>query len=238
MKASARPRRRTTPGGSPPRERILGAAAELFAERGFGGTGVDEIARRAGVNKAMLYYHVGDKEALYSAVLFETVSAVLRHVTEEVAAARHPREKLRAIPAGFLAAARERPGLPRLMLAETADGGKHLSADALATMARVIGTTRSVLEEGQKEGVFRSIDPMLVHLVLVGSAFLTSSAQRIRPRLEQTGIQVPGLRNSAEELADFVSDLLVEGLLSRKHTPPVAKSGSAARAGLRKEKTR
>ena len=51
------------------RERIVGAASAIFADKGFAGARVDEIARRAGVNKAMLYYHVGDKQALYTAVL-------------------------------------------------------------------------------------------------------------------------------------------------------------------------
>ena len=50
------------------RDRILDAATEVFAEKGFGETRVDEIAARAGVNKAMLYYHVGGEEALYAAV--------------------------------------------------------------------------------------------------------------------------------------------------------------------------
>ncbi|HSN67988.1 MAG TPA: helix-turn-helix domain-containing protein, partial [Thermoanaerobaculia bacterium] len=42
-----------------PRDQILTAAAAVFAEVGYAGARVDEIAERAGVNKAMLYYHVG-----------------------------------------------------------------------------------------------------------------------------------------------------------------------------------
>ncbi|MGK2855839.1 MAG: TetR family transcriptional regulator, partial [Thermoanaerobaculia bacterium] len=47
---------------------ILEAAADVFSESGFEGARVDEIARRAGVNKAMLYYRVGNKDELYEAV--------------------------------------------------------------------------------------------------------------------------------------------------------------------------
>jgi AcrR family transcriptional regulator len=64
-----------------PKARILAAAAEVFAQIGFAGARVDDIAARAGVNKAMLYYHVGDKERLYTAVLVEVLdrgSAALR----------------------------------------------------------------------------------------------------------------------------------------------------------------
>ena len=52
-----------------PRDAILDAASAEFAERGFAGARVDEIAARAGVNKAMLYYRIGDKQTLYNAVL-------------------------------------------------------------------------------------------------------------------------------------------------------------------------
>jgi len=47
---------------------ILEVAKDVFAEQGFAGARVDEIARRAGVNKATLYYQIGDKKALYAEV--------------------------------------------------------------------------------------------------------------------------------------------------------------------------
>ena len=50
-------------------ERILGAAFEEFAGKGFAGARVDNIARRAGINKRMLYHYFGDKEALFREVV-------------------------------------------------------------------------------------------------------------------------------------------------------------------------
>ena len=58
------------------RERILEAAAEEFGRAGFSGAKVDAIARRAGVNKAGLYYHLGNKEKLYEAVLLHLFGQV------------------------------------------------------------------------------------------------------------------------------------------------------------------
>src|SRR5208283_2940325 len=51
------------------RERILSAALKEFAANGFAGTRVDAIARRAAINKRMLYHYFGDKEGLFRAVL-------------------------------------------------------------------------------------------------------------------------------------------------------------------------
>ncbi|HTV63273.1 MAG TPA: TetR family transcriptional regulator [Verrucomicrobiae bacterium] len=51
------------------RERILAAALKEFAAKGFAGARVDLIARRAAINKRMLYHYFGDKEGLFKAVL-------------------------------------------------------------------------------------------------------------------------------------------------------------------------
>ncbi len=51
------------------RERILSAALKEFAAKGFAGARVDAIARRANINKRMLYHYFGDKEELFKAVL-------------------------------------------------------------------------------------------------------------------------------------------------------------------------
>jgi TetR/AcrR family transcriptional regulator len=51
------------------RERILSAALKEFAAKGFAGARVDAIARRASINKRMLYHYFGDKEELFKAVL-------------------------------------------------------------------------------------------------------------------------------------------------------------------------
>jgi len=56
------------------RERILSAALKEFAAKGFAGARVDEIARRAAINKRMLYHYFGDKEDLFKAVLRRKIS--------------------------------------------------------------------------------------------------------------------------------------------------------------------
>ena len=56
------------------RERILSAALKEFATKGFAGARVDAIARRANINKRMLYHYFGDKEELFKAVLRRKLS--------------------------------------------------------------------------------------------------------------------------------------------------------------------
>lgn len=61
------------PGGEESRARIVEAAGRLFADRGFNGVSVRELAKRAGVNAAAINYHFGGKEGLYHAVLRQLI---------------------------------------------------------------------------------------------------------------------------------------------------------------------
>ena len=73
---------------------ITEAAREVFAEVGFEGARVDEIARRAGINKAMIYYRIGDKESLYAKVLHEVLSDTVKRIADNIKVAQSPSEKL------------------------------------------------------------------------------------------------------------------------------------------------
>src|SRR6516164_6956255 len=68
--------------GEPEKTRaaILQAALEEFSHEGVAGARTDEIARRAGVNKALLYYYYKDKEGLYSAALEQVFSGLAAQV--------------------------------------------------------------------------------------------------------------------------------------------------------------
>jgi TetR/AcrR family transcriptional regulator len=168
--------------GTEVRQRILDAAAEVFAERGFGGAGVDEIARRAGVNKAMLYYHVGDKAALFGEVVSASVGSIADAVASALAETDDPSERLRAIPRAFSKTVRERPFLPQLMLREIAAGGPNLPQRVVEQMGKVMGMTRAVLEDGCAKGAFRKVDPLIAHLLLIGTTMFMANALRMRER--------------------------------------------------------
>jgi TetR/AcrR family transcriptional regulator len=168
--------------GTEVRQRILDAAAEVFAERGFGGAGVDEIARRAGVNKAMLYYHVGDKAALFGEVVSASVGSIAEAVASALAETDDPSERLRAIPRAFSKTVRERPFLPQLMLREIAAGGPNLPQRVVEQMGKVMGMTRAVLEDGCAKGAFRKVDPLIAHLLLIGTTMFMANALRMRER--------------------------------------------------------
>ena len=83
------------------KERLLDAAGELFAERGFRNTNVRDICRRAAANGAAVNYHFRDKEGLYAAV-FQYAGACAAPADEVEGRGRTPEERLRLFVRGLL----------------------------------------------------------------------------------------------------------------------------------------
>lgn len=199
-----------------PKARILAAATEVFAEKGFDGAGVDEIARRAGVNKAMLYYHVGDKAALYGAVVIEFLNLMRAAIAESLAGLTDSRDKIRAMQHAFIRTFDAAPHYPRLMQREIADGGAHLPAEALAGMAGVMALTRSIVAEGRSAGTLRDVHPLLAHLMVVSTSMFVMNAQRMRGRLDELGLLPADTPPDIVTMADALSDVLLNGMAAQK----------------------
>ena len=93
------------------RERILQAAAELFAQRGYAGVGVDEVASRSGIAKTALYYHFGNKDGLLVAVLERTAAAWIDGIRQASSAGAEPFDRLDRALAGMRTLLEEKLGL-------------------------------------------------------------------------------------------------------------------------------
>jgi TetR/AcrR family transcriptional regulator len=175
-------RRRVSP------DRILAAAALEFAGRGFAGARVDRIARRARVNKAMLYYHFRSKQALYRTLLRDTFAHAAARL-EAIAAADLPApDKMDRIVDAIAAFLRERPFFPRIMLREMAEGGEHLDRETLATMAALPRAVAAIVAEGRASGVFGRVPPVFVYFdALAPMVFFAASAPIRTDLLRQVG---------------------------------------------------
>jgi AcrR family transcriptional regulator len=165
---------------------IFVAAAEEFSDRGFEAGGVDRIASKARVNKAMLYYHFGSKRALYIEVLrdmFRAVSAKARGIADGPGTAP---EKLERWVATIIQEAAARPWFPPIMLRELASGAPRLDPDTFALMNSIYGAVRDILLQGQREGSFGELDPLLTHLTIMPPILIFFARQRVLATKELT----------------------------------------------------
>ncbi|HEX6214091.1 MAG TPA: TetR family transcriptional regulator, partial [Vicinamibacterales bacterium] len=145
------------------RDAVFQAAASLFSAKGFDGVSVDDIAAGASVNKAMIYYHFNDKLTLYRAVVADMLSAVGARVASIAEAPIAPAGKLDRFIEQFVRLADERPWFPTLMLREIAEGALHFDTEILSRMRNVFLAFMRLLSEGQEQGVFREVNPVLAY---------------------------------------------------------------------------
>jgi TetR/AcrR family transcriptional regulator len=207
---------------APSQDSLLHAATEAFKESGYSGARVDEIARRAKANKAMIYYHFKSKKGLYRAVLLRLFSTAVREIERLSAEQRDPRERLHALYALMARLFAEQPALPHIMMREVLSGGRNMDREAARVLAAIIAFVRSALEQGEASRSFRRLDPLLVHIGMLGPLVLYFASQPFRERLlpmTELGLRQP----SPAALVAHLCDLLDRGL-----TPtPVPTAGRA-----------
>ena len=139
-----------SPAATSTKDRLLKAAFEEFSKRGFAGARVDEIASRAGANKALIYQYYGDKEALFKHVLEIKMHEMGRISTDDPA--RFPE-----VVGEFFDFHAANPWVTRLTLWEALDfGGKPVPNEA--ERKKHLASHVANLEEFQRQGV---VDPSL-----------------------------------------------------------------------------
>jgi AcrR family transcriptional regulator len=182
-------------------------AVELFARKGFHGTGVAEIGIQAGVQRGALYYHIGSKEEL----LWDVLRAHVEQARAAASAIAHAdvdaTEKLRRlIHDHVLTIAAHRASVvvyvrDRYALTEPRRTELELMRDEVEAI------WRTVIEEGAANGTFRTADPVVVNGLLgtVNMVYLWYQ---------------PAGPDSPEEIAEKFVDLVTRGLLTddARHT--------------------
>jgi Transcriptional regulator len=156
------------------RAALLSTAISEFAEKGFAGARVDEIANRAGVNKQLLYHHFGNKDDLYRVVL-ETVYSEIR----EKEKALHlgdlsPLEAMRTLVGYSFDYLVEHPEFIRLLNDENAQGAPHAKKSEQLTEMHwpLLELLSETLKRGAAEGVFRDdMDPINVYISIAGLSY-------------------------------------------------------------------
>jgi TetR/AcrR family transcriptional regulator len=159
----------------------------------------------------MLYYHVGNKEALYTAVLTRNFDRMEAALAEGLSARGTARDRLDSIIAGVARALKELPDHPRIVLREFASGGTNLQPEVLERMVRVLGMVRNLLEEGVRRNEFRATDPVMTHLTLVGASLILSAVSPLRERVAELDPGIGNLDDDAD-VGEFLSDLLLHGI--------------------------
>jgi AcrR family transcriptional regulator len=212
MKDDVHPRRRSRaqrtndPDGN--RRNIIEVATKEFAEKGFSGARVDEIAARTKTSKRMIYYYFGGKEALYIAVLEEAYRKIRSIEAMLDLAHQPPEEALRTLVGFTFDYQNAHPEFIRLVMNENILNGAYVarSKDIQKLNSAVISAVRELLARGQREGIFRrDLDPVDLHMSISALCFFNVANRATFSTIFKRDMASPtALQDRRAQIADLI----------------------------------
>jgi TetR/AcrR family transcriptional regulator len=189
------------------RSRIIAAAEEIFAERGYAGATTREIAERARIGKRMLFYYFPSKDGMYRAVLERIVSGLVA-IYERSRNEPGPIGLGDSIEAITHFTAQNLPAM-KVWLREIIDGGPHLKELTARYIKPLYDSAGEGLARNMTRGVFRADDPVNV-LVNVGG--VTLFYFMIAPMLRLMSARDPLDPDAVAQRAAAAREFLLHGL--------------------------
>jgi AcrR family transcriptional regulator len=153
---SPEPRPPKTAQGAASRERLLDAAIELMAERGYSASSVEALCGRAGVAKTALYWHFDSKEGLLAAALERVANAWIEEIQKSVYLARDPAQRLERAFEGLRRMVEARPQILRLLIA-VANERAEVAPETRERLRSVFRRAEAALVQGIEDALGRRL---------------------------------------------------------------------------------
>lgn len=185
------------------REYILEAASQIFSQKGFQATSMQDIAEAVKLQKGSLYHHYSSKQAILLAVLDRAIETLGEHIQEVIAMPLPPEEKLRQGIRVYLQVLMEHRSLTSVLLLEHRSLDPSQQTQHILQRDRFERQWRDLVEEGMAEGIFTPGDPGLVTRALLGVMNWSITWYRMDGRY------------NIDEIAGQIADLFLNGLLMR-----------------------
>ncbi|MFC5924108.1 TetR/AcrR family transcriptional regulator [Micromonospora vulcania] len=197
------------------RSEILAVASHEFADKGYAGARVDEIAAKTRTTKRMIYYYFGGKEQLYIAVLEHAYTGI--RALEQQLDVEHldPAQAIRRLAAVTFDHHEAHPDFIRLVSIENIHRAEHLArSDVLAGLANpALDVLTRILERGRAEGRFRAdVDPIDVHILISGFCVFRTANRHTFNAIFKRDMLDPARR---EHYRTMLGDVVLEYLAAR-----------------------
>jgi len=187
---------------------ILDAALACFAEKGFAGTRMDDIAARAGISKGTIYLYFDSKDAVFKALARQSIGAQLENVMAHVKAAQGSSvELLRFVIAtlGGFASTSDRVVLAKVLLAEAGNFPELAEFWRREIVDRGVTLFETIIRRGIARGEFRDVVPAHAARLCIAPVLVTILWRTIFAPFDETPYDYRGL-------IDTHLDTLLRGL--------------------------
>ena len=153
------------------RERILNAAMQAFSEKGFNGVSVDEIAKRAGVKKALIYYYFPSKDRIFKEVWDRSLDELEKHLFDEIENEKSYMKKLKGFLKAYIDFVTNRKVISEVINKERASVmSEDKWADLRDRYEGFLDKVANLIDEGKKyNAIYDDIDPVAAANLIFGS---------------------------------------------------------------------
>ena len=211
------------------RDRLLDTAGRLMADRHVTDVSLSELAVHSGLNSALVKYYFGNKDGLLLALVDRDGAAALRDLQQLLQQDLSPTGKLRRHIGGIINNFYRRPYLNRL-LHSLLDSRREDSAAARqitrSFIEPVLNLQRELLNQGVKSGEFRSIDPMLFYVSVLGACDHLFNARYALQHFSGRDTVSDAVR---EKYIAHVVDVFVNGISARTGAGTSKRTGKSKR---------
>ena len=194
------------------RSEILSVATHEFADKGYAGARVDEIAAKTRTTKRMIYYYFGGKEQLYIAVL-ERAYAGIRALEQQVDVEHlDPSEAIRQLAGLTFDHHEAHPDFIRLVSIENIHRARHIARSSILSGLAdpALSVLARILSRGRAAGRFRDgVDPIDVHMLISSfCVFRTANRYTFRAIFQRDMLDPDRREHYRAMLSDVVLDYL------------------------------
>ncbi len=150
------------------RDEIILSAAQIFREKGFHATSMQDIADSVQLQKASLYHHIESKQEILLGVLDRALDVLIEDIEPIVMSPRPAEEKLRLAMTRYIDRMTGSADLAAVLLLEHRSLEPSLRERHIARRDRFEQLWRTIVREGVDNGEFRPMDPAVVTFALLG----------------------------------------------------------------------
>lgn len=187
------------------RRRIIDAAVKVFAEKGFFGSKVSEIAEAAGVADGTIYLYFKSKDDILISLFSEKMSEIVKQLQAILSEIDDPETKMRRYVIEHLKLVARQPDLMQVLTVELRQSARFIKEYSPKAFARYLAVIGSIIEEGQKSGVFRrDVDAGILRRALFGLIDEISLEWVLRSR--------DGRGADPEAVGEQIAEFIIRGL--------------------------
>ena len=151
------------------RERILNAAASLFARRGYYNSNVDEIVQQSGTSKGSFYFHFPSKEQMALGMVDQLSEKLVRKLERSIASETDPLKRIPLAIDALLSTFSKQRKLAQILMVNIVGQGRAMDRKFLPIRDKFAGLIRRELDAAVEAGAIRPVDTNLVSQLWLGA---------------------------------------------------------------------